>query len=452
MNVLPIYLATIADAGDGVYSMSLVDYPATEVNWVTFAEDKQIQHFSIQDEEQHLLCGAVMLADTNIYRRDGDYEYYIRYDKETIKAMAEKMLSDKTFNQIDLMHDGEIIPEGTVNLVELFIKDEAKGLNPTYLENIPDGSLLCTYKVNDEELWSLCKDGTFQGFSLSGYFTPKLIKNKEQKNIKTVMNKIKQLLAKALLQMGAVQTDKGILMWEGNEDLKEGDIVTKEDGNAVEDGDYKTEDGKVITIEDGKVAKIEDAEAEVEPDEPKSEEFSKKEAFDKVKAQFEATYQEVQNNIYSALSEAGICGYIVENTNEYAVVSVWGADDLEHLYRYSISIDENGYVTLGEMIEVEVKYEPKADEPAEEPKAEEFAEEEPAADEPAEEPKPEFDAQAEIEALKAEIEEIKKALADIVEKPAEEPIVEQFEKVTIDETISPKLAKAIKRVSTLRKN
>lgn len=270
---LPIYLATITDSTDGVFSMSLVDYPATMVNWVTFSEDKQIENFAIQNEDEHLLCGVVMLADTNIYRRDGDFEYYLRYDKETVRLMAEKMLADKTFNRIDFMHNGEIIPEGVVNLVELFIKDDAKGISPSYLENIPDGSLLCTYKVNDEELWGLCKDGTFQGFSLSGFFTPVPVEqnNSNQNKLKTYMNKIKEIVGKILSQFGAVATDKGSLVWEGDGELKEGDIVTLEDGSQPENGDYKTEDGKTITIEDGKVAKIEDAEAEVAPEQEPEE-------------------------------------------------------------------------------------------------------------------------------------------------------------------------------------
>lgn len=461
-KTLPIYLATIADADDGVYSMSLVDYPATEINWVTFSEDKPIQRFSIQDEEEHLLCGAVMLADTNIYRRDGDYEYYIRYDRETIKTMAEKMLSDNTFNRIDFMHNDKIIPEGTVNLVELFIKDEAKGINPSYLENIPDGSLLCTYKVNDDELWELCKDGTFQGFSLTGYFTPVPMKqNKLEKNNKSIMSKLKDMVAKILAQFGEVATDKGTLVWEGEADLKEGDIVTLEDGNQPENGDYKTEDGKVISVEDGKVAKIADAEAEVAPEQEQEmaeetpAESEAKQKFNAVKAQFEASYQEVEQNIYSALSAIGVWGYLIENGDDYAIVSVWDNDySKEHLYRYEISIAEDGTVTLGAKKEVKVEY-VDADEAQEEPAQEvEMAEETPAEEEPAQEDetKGEIDAlKEEIEALKADLEAVKESLADIVEKPAVEPIAQEFEKVTEISTGNAKLDKVCKRVASLRK-
>ena len=446
MKTLPIYLATITDANDGVYAISLVDYPATEVSWVAFKEDKEIQKFSIQDEEEHILCGVVMLADTNIYRRDGDYEYYIRYDKETLRKMAEKMLSDKTFNQIDLMHDGEIIPDGTVNLVELFIKDEAKGLNPTYLENIPDGSLLCTYKVNDEALWDKCKDGTFQGFSLAGYFGLEQAFNAQQKeennnkNNISIMKKIKQMLAKMLLEMGAVATDLGVLIWEGEENLKEGDIVTMEDGSQPEDGDYKTEDGKVITVDDGKVAKIADAEAEVAPEEGESEEVSaSKQKFEAAKAQFEASYQEVEQNIYSALAEQGVYAYLIENGSDYAIVSVWDAEsDRERLFRYELSIDEEGNVQLGASQEVRIEYVP-VQEISQEPEAE--PEQEPEA---AEEP-------SEVEQLRSQVAELQTKLAEIEKQPAAEPIVEQFEKAAdVNDKVNPKLSRALKRVATLK--
>lgn len=380
---LPIYLATIENIDEGIFGMSLVNEPATMVNWVTFNEDTKIEKFAIQNEEEHLLCGVVMLADTNIYRRDGDYEYYIRYTKDTIKIMAEKMLKDKTFNNIDFQHNFEYIQDDKVTLVELFIKDEAKGINPNYFENIPDGSLLCTYKVNDEEIWELCKNGTFQGFSITGRFTPVLKKenyNKQDKKM-NFMNKLKQMLAKVLLTMGAVATDKGSLIWESEEDLKEGMFVSKEDGSVAEDGEYKTEDGKVITVKESIVEKIADEEAEVAPE-----------------------------------AEA-----------EPVAVEEPVAEPDEEEMKKKKCMEEEAPV----------------EEPAEEP-----AEEEAPAEEPAE---PEFDAKAEIEALKAEIETLKASLAELIQKPAAEPIAQEFSKVVnVEKTGDKGLDKAISRFSTLK--
>jgi regulator of replication initiation timing len=68
-----------------------------------------------------------------------------------------------------------------------------------------------------------------------------------------------------------IETDKGKLEWDNEEeDLKEGDAVYVRDveGNRVPapDGDYTTEDGKVIKVADGKVTEIVDDRAEVAPE------------------------------------------------------------------------------------------------------------------------------------------------------------------------------------------
>ena len=83
------------------------------------------------------------------------------------------------------------------------------------------------------------------------------------------ISRLKAALAKILQVFGSVTTDKGILAWDGDEDLKEGDNVYIEtaegERNEAADGDYTTEDGKVIVVVEGKVAEIKDAEAEVAP-------------------------------------------------------------------------------------------------------------------------------------------------------------------------------------------
>ena len=130
-------------------------------------------------------------------------------------------------------------------------------------------------------------------------------------------------------------------------------------------------------------------------------------------------------------------------------------DDREHLYRYEISIAEDGTVTLGAKKEVKVEY-VDADEAQEEPaqEVEMEAQEEPAQEEPAQEDetKSEIDAlKEEIETLKADLEAVKESLADIVEKPAVEPIAQEFEKVTEISTGNAKLDNVCKRVASLRK-
>ena len=188
---LPIYNAEITDEMEGIFAISLVDYPATQSNFVYFNEDKAIQKFSIQNEEQRIVSGVVMLANTPIYRRDANgAEYYILFSEETIRLMAEKMLKDNNQNQVDLYHNGEMI--GSVNLLELFIKDSQKGIVPTYLEDVPDGSLVATYKVRDDKVWEAIKSGKLRGFSLAGIFGMSK-EDSEEKDLQEILSQLKKL-------------------------------------------------------------------------------------------------------------------------------------------------------------------------------------------------------------------------------------------------------------------
>ena len=264
---LPIYNALISDDNEGIFVISLVDAPATETNWMCFKEQENIK-FSIVNEDEHILAGVVMVADKPIYRIAPDgTEYYIVFSKDVIKRMAEKMLDDNTFNNIDIQHDGNIIPRDKVKLVELFIADEAKGIKPNYLE-VPDGSLLANYKIYDDELWNMAKSGVLNGFSLEGVFST--IRYKHNKNIKhNKMSKIKEMLKSILVQLGEVNTDKGILTYDG--DLAKGVEVKNEDGSKPADGEYKLEDDKIIVVKDGYVEEIKEVEAEMAEEKPADE-------------------------------------------------------------------------------------------------------------------------------------------------------------------------------------
>lgn len=263
MNTLPIFQALIDEEFDGITAISLVDEGAVEVDFQLFDKQKSLQQFAIQDEEQHLLLGCVMRCDFNIYRNNGGFEYFIRYDRKTIEKMAAKMLKDHTFTQVDLDHDGNMLPQGMVELRELFIKDTEKGIVPAGFEDVTDGSLFAVYKVNNDDLWEMCKQGIFNSFSLEGYFQTVEVKANKQdnKNI-TIMSKIKELMKKMLQEFGSVETADGKeIIFEG-EELAEGMEVAYSDGEPVENGEYEIDD-KIVVIEDSKVKEIKEKEEEV---------------------------------------------------------------------------------------------------------------------------------------------------------------------------------------------
>lgn len=270
-NNLPIYQATITDEETGVYCVSLVTNPATEVDFVYFDEDKPLEKFAVNDEMERMVSGVVMLADTPIYRRSGTFEYYITYSKETLKIMAEKMVLDGVGSKINIEHKENSNVEG-VNLVELYVLDREKGINPTHFKDVPDGSLIATYKVHNDDVWNMIVEGEVLSFSLEGLFdfeeafNKQEHNNKKQNKLQMKVNKVKEMLKKMLATFNEISTDKAVLIWDGDEELKVGDYVhtVDEQGNdiKVEDGEYRTEAKTIIVVEDGKVTEIKDVEDE----------------------------------------------------------------------------------------------------------------------------------------------------------------------------------------------
>ena len=75
-------------------------------------------------------------------------------------------------------------------------------------------------------------------------------------------NKIKEMLKSILLQFDGVQTDKGMLTWNGGKQLEVGDEVYLDEKPAP-DGDYVVDD-KVFEVKGGKVEEIKVKEMEDE--------------------------------------------------------------------------------------------------------------------------------------------------------------------------------------------
>lgn len=256
-------------------TISLVDLPAVEADFVAFSKEEEAIKFAVENEEQRMVKGVVMRASHPIYRISNGYEYYIQYSKETIKQMAQKYLADGLQNRVDLMHDGEMV--SGVEMVELFIKDVENGVNPKGFEEIEDGSLFATFHVENEDIWNSIKEGVYKGFSLEGFFNvvpdeAKFNKQEKKNTFKMKLDKLKTMLKAMLQAFGEISTSKGVLVYDGDEDIKVGDVVhgVDEEGNEinVEDGEYATEDKRVIVVVDGKVSEIK----AVEEDKPTEEE------------------------------------------------------------------------------------------------------------------------------------------------------------------------------------
>jgi len=283
---IPVFNALITDEETGMFKISLVDDPAVMSNFLAFDNSRKVVMYKVEDEEKRLVRGVVMRADFPIYRYDQSFgEYYIIYKADQIRLMAEKYLLESRQNDVNLMHEEGSDVKG-VQMVQYFIK--GAGISVEGFDEIADGSLFAEFHVVNDDVWNSIKDGSYKGFSLEGVFdlVPEQDKEKVEEIVDTLdgafskffkntknftmgkLNRFKAALLKAFTEFANVTTDKGILAWDGDEDLKVGDQVYIEDaeGNRTpaEDGDYKTDDNKTIVVADGKVSEIKDSEVDVQ--------------------------------------------------------------------------------------------------------------------------------------------------------------------------------------------
>lgn len=165
---LPVFDAIVPDEETGMLKISLVDIPAVMSDFLVFNAEREVQMYSIQDEEKRLVYGVVCRANYPILRISPQIgKYYIVFKPDTIRRMAEKYLAESRQNDVSTMHRDDV---SGVQMVQYFIKDSVRGVSPEGFADIADGSLFAEFHILNDEVWAAVKAGTYNGFSLEGVF------------------------------------------------------------------------------------------------------------------------------------------------------------------------------------------------------------------------------------------------------------------------------------------
>jgi len=148
--------------------------------------------FNIQNPEQRIVTGPLMIADLPIYRRDADEEYYVTFSAAEIKKIVQRFFKKGYQSKVNVEHS---TPVDGVFMFESYIIDREKGIMPPKgFEEVSNGSWFGSFKVENEKIWEEVKAGTFKGFSVEGLFryekTNQVITEEEQ-----IMNQIFKILS-----------------------------------------------------------------------------------------------------------------------------------------------------------------------------------------------------------------------------------------------------------------
>lgn len=172
-----------------VYAISMVEMPAIEEDFIALAKQEEQKVF-LESEEKHMVYGAVLVPDKDIYRNDGEKEFYLSFSKESIEKMSQDFMKEYRQHEVTLDHE-DVANE--VCVVESWLKSDlykdksvALGLN----EQLPIGTWFAGMKVNNVEVWERIKAGELKGFSVESMIALEEFENQNTNNMNIETNEM----------------------------------------------------------------------------------------------------------------------------------------------------------------------------------------------------------------------------------------------------------------------
>lgn len=175
---------------DGIDAISLVKFPAIEENFVALNEHKV--ELKTIDEEKRIVIGLALIPEKDIYRRNGDYEYYIRFSKETVRKASELYFKKLKNNNATLEHQEKT--DGVTTIESWIVENPKIDKSALYSLNATEGSWVVIMKIYNDDIWQEVKNGTYKGLSIEGYFSEKAELNLQQDAEQELIEKIKQII------------------------------------------------------------------------------------------------------------------------------------------------------------------------------------------------------------------------------------------------------------------
>ena len=185
------------------YAISMVEMPAIEEDFVALSKDEEEkQQVFLEANEKHMVYGAVLVPDKDIYRNNGEQEFYISFTKDSIEKMSQDFMKEYRQHEVTVDHE-DIANE--VCVVESWLKADqfkdksvALGLN----DKLPVGTWFCGMKVNNIETWERIKAGELKGFSVESMISLEEFSKQNENNMNIETNdmfwdKLKNILNEA---------------------------------------------------------------------------------------------------------------------------------------------------------------------------------------------------------------------------------------------------------------
>ena len=220
------------------YAISLVESPAIESDFVALSKEKEEkQQVFLESNEKHLVYGAALIPDKDIYRNNGEQEFYINFTKESIERMSQDFM--KEYRQYEVKTDHDDIANEVCVVESWLVSDSYKDKSNALGINVPEGTWMVGMKVNNIETWERIKAGELKGFSVESMISLEEFSKQNDNNMNIETNdmfwdKLKNILKEAFSKKAEADIESSEAYQITPESaLKELDTILEKSGNVV---------------------------------------------------------------------------------------------------------------------------------------------------------------------------------------------------------------------------
>lgn len=195
------------------YAISMVESPAIESDFVALSkEEEERQQVFLESNEKHLVYGAALIPDKDIYRNNGEQEFYINFSKESIEKMSQDFM--KEYRQYEVKTDHEDVANEVCVVESWLVADSYKDKSNALGITVPEGTWMVAMKVNNIETWDRIKSGELKGFSVESMISLEEFSKNDNNMIDTnedmFFDKIKNVFKEVLASVSMTKQEEEI--------------------------------------------------------------------------------------------------------------------------------------------------------------------------------------------------------------------------------------------------
>ena len=284
------------------YKISMVSEPAIEQDYVALSKQDEVE-VKLSSDERHICYGPALIPNKDIYRNNGEQEFYINFTEESIVKMSQDFMKNYRQHEVNLQHE-ENVDEVFVAeswIVEDPYKDKANALG----FNVPKNTWMIGMKVNNIDTWERVKSGELKGFSVESAIHLEEF-NKQNENTMEVDNENFWTKMKAVLTEAFGKKEEPGEIEPTNIDLEEQTPTETPQNEPTETPQEAPKSDEPTTTKEE--VKEEPKEAENKPEEPKEEPKKEdnhlEELINNLKAEIEAL-KEVNSGLQNKIKDLG---------------------------------------------------------------------------------------------------------------------------------------------------